>query len=68
MQVPSLAPFSGLGIWCHELWSRLASAALIRPLAWELPYGAPVALKSKKKKNTKYKKKIFFLMTLKEQL
>ena len=62
MQVPSLAPFSGLGIWCHELWSRLASAALIRPLAWELPYGAPVALKSKKKKkkiqNTK--KKFFF--------
>ena len=29
------------------LWCRPAAAALIRPLAWELPYAAGVALKSK---------------------
>ena len=27
------------------LWLRLAAAALIRPLAWELPYVASVAIK-----------------------
>ena len=27
------------------LWYRLAAAALIRPLAWELPYGVGAALK-----------------------
>ena len=32
------------------LWCRLAAAALIQPLAWELPYAAGVALKRKKKK------------------
>ena len=32
------------------LWCRLAAAALIRPLTWELPYAAQVALKKKKKK------------------
>ena len=32
------------------VWCRLAVAALIRPLAWELPYATPVALKKKKKK------------------
>ena len=32
------------------LWWRLAAVALIRPLAWELPYAACVALKRKKKK------------------
>ena len=31
------------------LWHRLAAAALIRTLAWELPYAAGVALKSKNK-------------------
>ena len=30
---------------------RLAAAALIQPLAWELPYAAGVVLKRKKKKN-----------------
>ena len=30
------------------LWHRPAAAALIRPLAWELPYAAGMALKSKK--------------------
>ena len=32
------------------LWHRLAAAALIRPLAWELPYATGVALKKKKEK------------------
>ena len=32
------------------LWYRLAAVALIRLLAWELPYAASVALKSKIKK------------------
>ena len=32
------------------LWRRPAAAALIRPLAWKLPYVTGVALKSKKLK------------------
>ena len=32
------------------LWCRPAATAPIRPLAWELPYAAGVALKSKNKK------------------
>ena len=32
------------------LWRRLAAVALIQPLAWELPYAAVAALKSKKEK------------------
>ena len=32
------------------LWHRLASTALIRPLAWEPPCATDAALKSKKKK------------------
>ena len=39
------------------LWHRLAAGALIQPLAWELPYAAGVALKSKKTKNKKQKQK-----------
>jgi len=36
------------------LWlCRLAAAALIRPLAWKLPYAAGVALKRKRKKKKK---------------
>ena len=31
------------------LWCRRAAAALMQPLAWELPYAAHVALKSKAK-------------------
>ena len=31
-------------------WSRLSAAAPIRTLAWEPPYAASVALKSKRKK------------------
>ena len=59
MQVRSLASISGSGIWyCHALWGsdptllwmqrRLAVPSVIRPLAWELPYVAGAALKSKK--------------------
>ena len=33
------------------LWGRLAAVAPIRPLAWESPYAAGAALKSKKIKN-----------------
>ena len=32
------------------LWHRPVAIALIEPLAWELPYAAPVALKSKRRK------------------
>ena len=49
--VRSLASFSGLRIQhCCELWCRLAATAPIWPLAWELPYAAGVALKSKTNK------------------
>ena len=37
------------------LWCRLAAIALIRPLAWERPYAAGVALKSKNKQTNKQK-------------
>ena len=33
------------------LWCRLAAAALIHPLAWEIPYAVGAALKRQKKKN-----------------
>ena len=39
-----------------SLWRRLAAVAPIRALAWELPYAAGVALRSKKKKKEKEKK------------
>ena len=39
------------------LWWRPAAVALIRPLAWELPYAESAALKSKKKKKKKKKKR-----------
>ena len=32
------------------LWCRLAAAALIHPLAWEIPYAVGAALKRQKKK------------------
>ena len=62
MLVGSLASLSGLRIQrCHELWCRsqtqlgsrtAVAVARIRPLAWELPNGAGVALKDKNKKST----------------
>ena len=35
------------------LWWRPATVALIRPLAWELPYAEGAALKTLKKKNAR---------------
>ena len=48
----------GLAQWIKDLalpwlWCRLAVAAPILPLAWELPYVAGLALKSKTKMKTK---------------
>ena len=37
------------------LWHRPVATALIRPLAWELPYAAGAALKTKKGKRKKKK-------------
>ena len=42
------------------LWCRLAAAALIHPLAWEIPHAAGVALQSK----TKTKKYLSIQMKL----
>ena len=39
------------------LWHRPAAAAPIRPLAWEPPYAAGVALEKAKKKKKKKKDK-----------
>ena len=39
------------------LWCRPAATAPIRPLAWEPPYAAGVALKRPKKKKKKKRKK-----------
>ena len=47
----------GLDLVWLWLWCRLATVALIRPLAWELPYVMGVALK-------KQKKNFFFFLSL----
>ena len=56
----------GLAQWVKDpallwLWCRLAATAPVRPLAWEPPHGANVALekakRQKKEKNQKKKKK-----------
>ena len=39
----------GLDLALLWLWRRLAAAALVRPLAWELPYATGAALKRQKK-------------------
>ena len=39
------------------LWCKPASAALIRPLAWEPPYAMGAALKKKERKKAKRKRK-----------
>ena len=65
LQVRSLASLSGLRIRCcrelgvgHRrgsdpallwLWRRLAATAPLRPLAWEPPYAAEVALEKAKR-------------------
>ena len=71
LRVRSLASLSGLKIWHYrELWCRwqtklrsgvavavAQAVAPVRPLAWEPPYAAGVALKSKKKKERKKEKR-----------
>ena len=66
-QVQSLAPISGLRIWCCcELWYRLqlgsgvlclwhrpVATAAIGPRAWELPYAVGAALKETKRPKKK---------------
>ena len=53
-QESSVALSFGVGCRCGfdlallQLWCRPAAAALIRPLAWEIPYAAGAALKKKK--------------------
>ena len=39
------------------LWCRMAAPAPIQPLAWEPPYAAGVALKTKKQNKTKQNRK-----------
>ena len=39
------------------LWCRLAVAAPIRPLAWELPYAIGAGLKRQKRKKEKERRK-----------
>ena len=51
----------GLTQWVKDLallwlWRRPVAVALIRPLAWELPYDAGMALKKRQKTKTKTKK------------
>ena len=74
--VQSLALLSGLRIQhCCELgvglrrssdpallwlWHRLMATAPVRPLAWEPPYAAGVALEKDTKKKTKKKRKEIF--------
>ena len=46
----------GLAQWVSDpallwLWGRPTAAALIRPLAWELPYARGAVLKRQKNKN-----------------
>ena len=43
----------GLDLVLLWLWHWPAAVAPIQPLAWELPYAAGVALKTKKKKKRK---------------
>ena len=44
------------------LWHRVAATALIRPLAWELPYAAGATVE-KTKRPKKKKKKMMMKMT-----
>ena len=47
-----------------RLWCRLAAAAPIRPLAWDLPYAIGAALKRRKNKNKKDAREYTFSITL----
>ena len=58
----SVAMICGVGCRCGLdpallwLWRRLAAAALIQLLVWELPYAAGVALKRHKRKKERGRK------------
>ena len=57
-RVQSLASLNGLRIQrCSELQCRLVATAAIRPLAWEPPYAAGVALEKDTKQTNKQTKK-----------
>ena len=54
----------GLAQWVKDpallwLWCRPAAIAPIRPLAWEPPYAAEVALEMAKRQKKKKKKELF---------
>ena len=53
----------GYGI--AELWHRLAAAALIQPLAWELPYASGATLKRPPPKKEEKNKKIHHIKRMK---
>ena len=63
----------GIGRGCDSdlvllwLWQKLAAVALIRPLAWELPYAAGVVLikRKKKKKDTPKTNQLFHWLFVK---
>ena len=48
-----VGPRCGLDLALLWLWCRPAAAALIQPLAWELPYAVGAALKSRRKEGRK---------------
>ena len=49
----SIGHSRGLDLVLLWLWSRPATVAPIRPLAWEPPYAAGAALKRQKKERNK---------------
>ena len=51
--IPGLSGFKDLVLVLLWLWRGPATAALMGPLAWELPHAAPAALKRKKRKKKK---------------
>ena len=57
--IPGLVQWVGDLAW---LWCRLADVALIRLLAWELPYAAVAALKIRKKKVIKSSFPLFLML------
>ena len=59
----------GLAQWIKDpmllwLWCRLAATAPVRPLAWELPHVAGVALKRQEKKKYPGLKSVVFLTVI----
>ena len=46
-----VGPRCGLDLALPWLWCRLVAIAPVKPLAWEFPYAAGVALKKKRKQS-----------------